>query len=1122
MGAVYRAFDPELNRNIAIKLLKLSRRGRALARERMLREAQALAQLSHPNVIAIHDVGTFDEGVFIAMELVEGKTVSQWLASERPSWRQILEVFLAAGEGLSAAHTRGLIHRDVKPSNIMIGNDGRVRILDFGLARPMESNAHGDSADPASPRALDLSVRSSDSTETLFRTIPDPLEDDASEPAPALASMDPSSAASTALYQQLTRTGTLIGTPAYMAPEQLLDGEVGPRSDQFSFCVSLYRALCGKRPFPGTAVQDRITALMCGEASTRLDETRIPRWLRAAVLRGLESDPGERWPSMDALLSTLRRNRDRHRRWIGKAATSSVAIVAVLVGTWLVATPEVCSGASEQIAEVWSPRRRAALLQAMNATDVPYAPVVSAQVSARFDNYARAWAAAHTEACEATAVRQEQSSAMLDQRMACLAGRRQALDELAAILTQADPAAVARAVSAAATLPSIDACSDLAYLSSLVAPPSDEQTAAAARDQRRTVARIEQLRLTAQYQQALALAEPAQAAAEAIGYPPLHSELELALGRLRWNVGDYGQARTHLEEAFFSAQRLRYTAVAGEAALSLVNMLIGQQDSDAATTWARHGDALLANEGDRILRARFDIARGTLARTMGQLEEAEALQRQALAALESHEGPGGPHVPTALDGLAAVLTIQGKLDEAEVMFRRALDMQRASMGEHHPAVARALCQVAVVLDRKGAYTEAVALNRQALAIREQVLGPDHPEVGAVLVNLSAVLDSAGQHAEAIEVGQRALTLTEKRFGPEHPNTARVHIMLGGALGSLGRITAARAHFEQALANFEAGLGPEHPQVSQALVLLGWAMAYSGDYEHAQALLERARALVARVYGSDHREMAKVLPKLAMVALRRGRFADAEALAQKTMDIHARLGALGRPIVFEPLLIAGQAKLFQGDFGAAAALFDQAQVLATPADSMAHTALPLLWTTQAELAWYQGALDTAAALLERARAEIEADYGADSVYLVAVHIAFGRLAEHHQRWAEADTHYHRARTLLVDAGVPVHPDAAVAAAGRARALLARGRAAHASALAEDALAQIGEHSAPAARADIRFALARALVATATDRAGRAEARRRARSLVDQAAVDYRALGPLYAPERSALTHFRQKL
>src|SRR5215472_3277190 len=265
MGEVY----SEHERKVALKLLHpdSAEADTSLGPMRLLREAQAMARLSHPNVVAIYDVGTFEDHVFIAMEYVAGRTLRHWLKEADRDWRQIVENFVEAGRGLGAAHAASVLHRDFKPENVLVGNDGRCRVLDFGLARANERD----------PDATQIDV----------------------------SSLTVSKAKKLAL--ELSRSGAMVGTPAYMSPEQLLGQSLDARADQFSFCVSLYEALYGERPFAGENLGVLMGEVIAGKVKRPRGSKKVPPALRKVLLRGLRPKPGQRYPSMDALLSELQR-----------------------------------------------------------------------------------------------------------------------------------------------------------------------------------------------------------------------------------------------------------------------------------------------------------------------------------------------------------------------------------------------------------------------------------------------------------------------------------------------------------------------------------------------------------------------------------------------------------------------------------------------------------------------------------------------------------------------------------------------------------------------------------------------------------------------------------------------
>jgi len=282
MGVVFAAWDPQLGRKIALKLLRSSAAMSTRdARSRLRREAQAIAQLSHPNVVSIYDVGATEDGaLYIAMEFVEGDTLTSWLRSYPRTWREILDVFRQAARGLIAAHGVGLLHRDFKPDNVLVGGDGRVRVTDFGLARSVLLPEEVSQVKPMGVTALDVA---------------------------------------------LTATGTVLGTPRYMPPEQLTGPDLDARSDQFSFCVALYEALYGRHPLPGgtsVAMLDHGERALAPPAASK-----VPPAIGRAVLRGLERDRARRFPSMAALIDDLEiRPRRSPLRYAGLIAGATLLI----------------------------------------------------------------------------------------------------------------------------------------------------------------------------------------------------------------------------------------------------------------------------------------------------------------------------------------------------------------------------------------------------------------------------------------------------------------------------------------------------------------------------------------------------------------------------------------------------------------------------------------------------------------------------------------------------------------------------------------------------------------------------------------------------------------------------
>lgn len=305
MGRVYAAHDPELARKVAIKLMhpEGSRAdGGSDGRARLLREAQAMARLSHPNVIAVHDVGTLGQQVFIAMEYVEGSTLARWLADRERSWREVVSMFIQAGRGLAAAHAAGIVHRDFKPDNVLVDKEGRARVFDFGLARPAQLRDIERSAHATAQSTVDGE-------------------------APASRAM---------LGAAVTEAGKVLGTPEYMAPEQLTGGVGDEKADQYSFCVALYQGIYGESPFRGEDVPALLREMMQGTLGRQSRKSsHVPRWLHRTIAQGLSGAPAHRHPSMNALVDQLvRRGRAVRRRWMTLVSLMAIAVLLAGLVAW--------------------------------------------------------------------------------------------------------------------------------------------------------------------------------------------------------------------------------------------------------------------------------------------------------------------------------------------------------------------------------------------------------------------------------------------------------------------------------------------------------------------------------------------------------------------------------------------------------------------------------------------------------------------------------------------------------------------------------------------------------------------------------------------------------------------
>ena len=423
MGVVYTAYDPELDRRVALKIMQPRSAARADAVPRMLREAQALAKLAHPNVVAVHDVGEVRGGIFVAMEFVRGATLTRWAARAQPTWRDVVRVLRAAGEGLAAAHDKGLVHRDIKPDNVMIDDEGRVRVMDFGLARPTHAAElpHGEDA----------------------------TSDADSGDRPNAAALDTA----------LTRDGAIVGTPGYMSPEQVSGGGIGPATDQFAFCVMAWEALYGRRPFVGSSLEAVAMATVAGNTTPVPRERNVPSWVHRVVRRGLEAMPSDRWPSMRVLVAALAADpAPRQRRRL--AAIGIVTLIAgtvVGVGWRNRARDAACRDEAAAIEQAWDPATATAARAAFEASSADGGAMFDRAVP-WVDRFATQWHDAVLASCHAP---QEPTGAQLRAHAEdCFAERRAELDDLARRWLTADADVVRGAVTSAVGLASISACED--------------------------------------------------------------------------------------------------------------------------------------------------------------------------------------------------------------------------------------------------------------------------------------------------------------------------------------------------------------------------------------------------------------------------------------------------------------------------------------------------------------------------------------------------------------------------------------------------------------------------------------------------------------------------------------
>jgi tetratricopeptide (TPR) repeat protein len=600
------------------------------------------------------------------------------------------------------------------------------------------------------------------------------------------------------LTLHLTQTGAILGTPAYMSPEQFRGGHTDARTDQFSFCVALYEALYGERPFAGSTPQALEENVLRGAVRDPPPKTEVPGWIRKVLLRGLSASADDRWPRMNDLLAEL----DRKRLFVGRQRFADSA-AEKLGGIW----PAPIGGKSAETPGLSEMR------QAFFATGKRYAATTFENVSRTLDRYAEAWTEMYIDICEATHVRGEQSTDVMDLRMASLMDLRERFRVLCHIFRQADVDVVENAVGAANALGSIGRCADLAFLRSAVKPPEGLDTRAAVDRLRSRLAEVRVLgqvgRLTDGRRAVSAIEEEIRG----LGYLPLVAEMLLESGKLCAEQRDGSASARILEDAVWAAELCRHDEVSAEAA-SLLIFVVGdtQLRFDVAEIWARFAETTLRRMGghDSLWGWLFNN-RGAVRSRQGRLVEALADGRAAVAAKERVGGPDSPDVAQSLNNITNWLTQSDKAEEALPFIERTVRIMESTLGPDHPRGAFMLSNYGEVLNELGRFTDAEEVARRALAIFEREFGMDDLLLTYPLTVLGVASLGAAKVTDALSTLERAVALCEAK----ETDPAR----LGEVHFALARAVAACAQDRTRARTLAARAGDEYAKAAQIPVVV---------------------------------------------------------------------------------------------------------------------------------------------------------------------------------------------------------------------------------------------------------------------------------------------------------------
>ena len=719
---------------------------------------------------------------------------------------------MLAGRGLAAAHGVGIVHRDFKPDNVMVGRDGSVRVLDFGVAR-------------STTAATDDGIASVGTAVTM------------------------------------TNSGGVVGTPAYMAPEQIASEPVDERADQFSFCVTLFEALSGRRPFSGASAQELLSAVR----NQRIDsaaEQRIPTWIRLILARGLRAAATDRYGSMAELLAALDRDPAIARRRYLVAA----GLIFAVAGAGLTVAHQsrrhasvACESAPSGWTDAWGAARRDQVRAAFLATRVPYAEAAFQTVAQTLDQYAQKWSAIHTDACRATWLRREQSAELLDLRMSCLNQRRGGAKALIDLFTAADARTVEKSVQATYSLEDVQSCANVATLEMTLPPPADPAARSRIQALRSRLAHATALGDTGKVADALAVVSALKPEARALSYPPLMAETLLLEGDLRLRTSDAPGSTSALLGATAAAMDGRDDRVAAQAAMFLV-YAVGylQQRRDEGRFWGELAQAAIRRSGAEqpVLLARVLTNVASLDHEEGKLDEGVARLRRAIALVERAESDS-PRLAMMLSNLAVNLADLRRQDEALAAARRSQAVREKTQGMNHPDLAFALQALAAILTEMKRYEEAIPVFRRAVAIREASLGPNNWLTGISHSALGDAYRGTADYDRALSSYRHAIAIYEKIPGTPLRLFSGAYFGVGKTELILGRSATAVLPLERALAIQEGtGGGPASDSANIQFVFARALWDSNQDRRRARELVQKARAAFASDarYRDDLREV----------------------------------------------------------------------------------------------------------------------------------------------------------------------------------------------------------------------------------------------------------------------------
>jgi serine/threonine protein kinase len=821
LGTVWRAHDRKLDREVALKLLHADALRRPLrARRQLFAEAALMAKLNHPNVVRVYDLDEHEGELFVAMELVTGTTARRWQRQRERSWRELLDVYLAAGAGLAAAHQAKLVHGDFKPDNVLIGDDGRVLVTDFAVTRHvLEARLELELARASDDTRPDTGhTGASSSAGAASRS----GSQDRGADAAGTGTREPPTSDSDAQLLPL-----VIGTPAYMAPEQFLGQLADAAADQFAFCVALWEALAGERPFRGRTWAQLHAAATRGPARDSLRPG--PRALWTTLARGLSVAPSDRWPSLEVLLERLRRVRDRGRRWALAGAGIGLCGLgfAAAIPTLLAGSPDAevievvqqCdpSEVPAELARSWTPARRDAIVAAFDSTGLAFAKAARQHALTRLDAWASGWADARAQACRSTDASARTQLLCVDRNLASFGA-------LVDVLAEADASTVERVHELVELLPEPDGCEGFELPRRL--DPSDP--AALQRHVRLegTIDRVRFLWLVGRTETGLKEVEPLIAEAEREHADALVAEAR-SLRAALWLDADVDGAADELFAAALAARRAGAHETEAFALMSLAESE-AMRGEPRPERWLDQAELAVELEPSPRLRAELYSMRGVVANYRGDPNSSRKWFEQAL--LEGGDSPSYRRLLYMLN-FGGILINLDELERGTATLRRVVE----------------------------------------LATQQWPQGT--PELGVLYNTLASAEFAMGRFELAYEQRQRSYDLLVAAFGAEHVLVRTIRFNLAIVESEVGRCEAARERLDALLPELRASAAPNDPLLPNLLVRR--ALLCGELDERSLAWADEALELATAMFPEASLGLARIAAHRGYVLVSAGKLADAE-------------------------------------------------------------------------------------------------------------------------------------------------------------------------------------------------------------------------------------------------------